>query len=446
MNDEEEVDDEYDIHGLQNVDFRILRKKRLYTSELQSPAASDDEMQYDIANSNVRLFYCESGITHFVVSLALQRSSPLGTRLVHDAMLFYVVVDGNERREIWGYPTYSRTLGSASWTVSVNKIHPGAHTFTFFMFDRATEIASIQVHVPPTHGSLSQERSSLSTSLQQTQLSLPSTPLVTWSYSPGDMVNAQTSLLPPIKTFGNPGVVDRAVNPSETQNVPVYIEQDKEEAEVSQRQRFDEALFHSTLPTNESVVGEEEATMQFTHHRLFPEPDYAVPAGTLTRRRATWLDKFDPRPALIDFSDISKVPSTITTTATTTTTTSVTTAPSQGATDRSTLHNSHTQNPMSLFQLLNPDATTLRRPKGIDSPLENRKLPPPSMSPVIYNGSFQQPFITQDLWNPPMTEWDWLTDLSPPQMPGLDGGDLVVGNPGPGMQQPWPCYVCHDQW
>lgn len=46
-------------------------------------------------------------------------------------------------------------------------------------------------------------------------------------------------------------------------------------------------------------------------------------------------------------------------------------------------------------------------------------------SPLLNAGSFQQPFVPQDLWQMPMTlEWDWAdmtSDMAGPSYPGFDG-------------------------
>ena len=48
-------------------------------------------------------------------------------------------------------------------------------------------------------------------------------------------------------------------------------------------------------------------------------------------------------------------------------------------------------------------------------------------SPLLNAGSFQQPFVPQDLWQMPMTlEWDWAdmtSDMAGPSYPGFDGGN-----------------------
>ena len=76
-----------------------------------------------------------------------------------------------------------------------------------------------------------------------------------------------------------------------------------------------------------------------------------------------------------------------------------------------------------------PNATS-----GMPQPLSNDTLPyANSISTPLHMGSFQQPFVPQDLWQMPMTlEWDWQDmtsmnfpfnpgDLDQPQQPYMNG-------------------------
>lgn len=91
-----------------------------------------------------------------------------------------------------------------------------------------------------------------------------------------------------------------------------------------------------------------------------------------------------------------------------------------------------TQMPMNFQQ---PEYSNFTMPPGMGPQFGNGQLPASTISPGMSNGSFQQPFVPQDLWQMPMTfEWDFFGDLNSTQMPSFETGDSVMGNPG--MQQP----------
>lgn len=52
------------------------------------------------------------------------------------------------------------------------------------------------------------------------------------------------------------------------------------------------------------------------------------------------------------------------------------------------------------------------------------------------NGSFQQPFVPQDLWQMPMTlEWDWADMLNTGAQPNFNFDDMGALNDGNNQQQ-----------
>lgn len=154
VEDNEEVDDNYNLDGLQNIDFRILRRKRQTRQGIKDTVARQTHLQYDPLNSHAQLMDVLNSEADFEVLIACSDGISSEMSVSVDAPPFFLMVDDG----VWQNTTIrnlhqehkEKSVLFSTWVLRAHSLRPGQkYRFSFHLFHPAVEFTVILVQTFP---------------------------------------------------------------------------------------------------------------------------------------------------------------------------------------------------------------------------------------------------------------------------------------------------------
>lgn len=156
VEDDEELNDDYDLHGLQNIDIRVLRRTRQERQESRAEVTDHSTPQYDVYQCHAQLIDITETTADFRVLTGVREGIPERVP-ISDNMPppFQFMVDNVVWRKTHIQIDYEAILSwPASWSVHAYGLDSDhEYTCSFRLFDRNVEFASMVVETLPPRGS-----------------------------------------------------------------------------------------------------------------------------------------------------------------------------------------------------------------------------------------------------------------------------------------------------